>query len=367
MTIPKQAAKQAARLAAIVGLALAFAVAAHAQTGAPSPTGPAPTATTSFGAAPTATPTPSDRYSFRATMLYGSAFIRLAPSVEAEAAASIFEDNIVEVVGRNLDGTWYEVRRPGRAYTLGWLLAEFLDIDEGAPELLPLTDRTTGLTGPQAVTGAAEAATYAIDNLVLRDSPLTRTGRQIGRIPAGAVVPVVYRNYGGTWLLVNYLGTLGWVATFNTRPAPSALVVPVAPGLPREAEVVFEQISPEEQRAQVARLRAYLNVTRDLAVGLEYLWGQVVLRQIMPCEAPAYVRDYPYTDADTRQFPELGRYLPRLDAVGAQVNTAIEPLTRCGVFDVEVAIRARDSATNAKVNIDATLGALLLVEDRIRD
>jgi hypothetical protein len=310
-------------------------------------------------------PAPGEPYRFRAVMLFESAFIRAAPTTAAEAVASIFQDNIIEVVGRNLDGTWYEVRRPGRADNLGWMLAMFLDIDDGAPELLPLTDRVTGLVGPLTAVGDGAAA-YAIDNLVLRDSPVVSEGRQIGRIPAGAVVPVLYRNWTRTWLLVNYLGTQGWVALFNTRPSPGALRVPVAPGLAREAEVSFEQIPPEEQRAQVARLRAYLNAAIEVSRGLEHVWGQVYLREVMPCQAPPFVRAYPYTAADSRAFPELGRYLPRLEAIGGLVNAAIEPLTRCGVFDRPVVLRARDSATNARLSAEATLDALRTVESRIR-
>jgi hypothetical protein len=316
-------------------------------------------------AAQTDPPTTDEPYRFRAVMLFESAFIRAAPTTSAEAVASIFQDNIVEVVGRNIDGSWYEVRRPGRAGNLGWLLAMFLDIDDGAPELLPLTDRTTGLVGDFTAVGDGAAA-FAIDNLVLRDSPFVAEGRQIGRIPARSVVPVIYRNWTRTWLLVNYQGTLGWVALFNTRPSPSALRVPVAPGLPREAEIAFEQIPPEEQRAQVARLRDYLNATIEVSRGLEHVWGQVYQREVMPCEAPPFVRAYPYTPADSRAFPELGRYLPRLESIGGLVNASIEPLTRCGVFDRPVVRRARDSATNARLSAEATLDALRTVESRIR-
>ncbi|MCK6577742.1 MAG: SH3 domain-containing protein [Anaerolineae bacterium] len=307
-----------------------------------------------------------DGYSFRAKMIFGSAFIHALPSTDAAETASIFEDNLVDVVGRNIDGVWFEVRRPGRSYTLGWMLAEFLEYDEGLPERLPLTDLTTGWVGASVLTRDPGFATYAVDNLILRDSPVIRSGRQIGTIPAGAVLPVLYRNHAGTWLFVNYRGSLGWVATFNTRPAPGIESAPVAPGLAAEAEITFEQIPPEVQRAQIARLRDYLYATRTVAVGLENLWYAVVSREIMPCEPPDFVRDYPYTADDSRQFPELERYVPRLDEVGALINAAIEPLTRCGVFDRDVAGRARNAAINARVAIDATLAALILVEERIR-
>ncbi len=315
----------------------------------------------------TITQAQTDGYLFRAEMVFDSAFIRALPTTEAEAVASIFEDNIVEVVGRNLDGTWYEVRRPGRSYNLGWLLAEFLDFDEGSPERLPLTDFTTGFLGGMALTSDSGYATYAVDNLVLRDSPVIRTGRQIGTIPAGAVVPVIYRNSITTWLYVNYLGATGWVATFNTRPALGIDRLPIAPGLSAAEEIGFITVPPEVQRAEIARMRAYLGAAREVAVGLESLWYSVFNRTIMPCEPPDYVRDYAYTSQDTREFPELGRYLPRLEDVAQRLNAAIEPLTRCGVFDRDVAVRARSSAINARIAADATLDAILLVEERIRD
>lgn len=307
-----------------------------------------------------------ESYSFRATMVFGSANVRVLPSTEAEAVASVFEDTPLEVIGRNLDGTWFEVKRPGRNYNLGWILAEFLDYDEGLPELLPLRDLVTGRIGGAALSADPGFATYAVDNLVMRDSPVVRTGQQIGTIPAEAILPVIYQNQTGTWLYVNYLGNEGWVATFNTRPAPGIEDAPIAPGLSQAEVIIFETIPPEIQLAQIERLREYLMATREVSVGLENLWYSVFNREIMPCEAPPFVRDYPYTSEDSRQFPELSRYLPRLEEIGGLVNSAIEPLTRCGVFDREIALRARNAGINARVAIDATLGALELVEERIR-
>jgi hypothetical protein len=58
-----------------------------------------------------------------------SAFVHAAPAEDAERIASVFEDNKLEAVGRNLDGTWFEVRRPGRLTNLGWIFNKMVDWD----------------------------------------------------------------------------------------------------------------------------------------------------------------------------------------------------------------------------------------------
>ncbi|HEX2623420.1 MAG TPA: SH3 domain-containing protein, partial [Phototrophicaceae bacterium] len=55
-----------------------------------------------------------------------SAFIRAAPSLEAEAIASVFENDNLVAFGRNIDGLWVQVRRPARRDKVGWIAREVL-------------------------------------------------------------------------------------------------------------------------------------------------------------------------------------------------------------------------------------------------
>src|SRR5689334_21318951 len=82
-----------------------------------------------------------------------SAFVRATPSDSGKLSASVFQDQILLVVSRNLDGTWFEVRRPGRMTNLGWIFHDMID-DTFNPEDLPLGDLVTGVTGPNPLTTA---------------------------------------------------------------------------------------------------------------------------------------------------------------------------------------------------------------------
>src|SRR5690349_23142803 len=84
--------------------------------------------------AQTQTQKPND---FHAVVQVDSAFARALPTEEADAVASLFRDEPLEVVSRNLDGSWFEVKRPGRLTNLGWVFNKLIDWDF-KPEALPL-------------------------------------------------------------------------------------------------------------------------------------------------------------------------------------------------------------------------------------
>jgi hypothetical protein len=85
----------------------------------------------------------------------------------------------------------------------------------------------------------------------------------------------------------------------------------------------------------------------------------------LPSNAPAEVTDYPYTESDIRELPELGRYVPRLGTAIDYLQAAREPLLTCGVISPSITVEARNSAINARVIFDATLGALDNLEETI--
>lgn len=302
---------------------------------------------------------------FRASLEFDSAFTRERPTLEAEAVASVFEDSPLEVVGRSMDGLWFEVRRPGRTNNLGWILAELLDYDF-LPEYLPLTDFTTGVTGPHVLTEDPGFAVYVQGNANLRTRPNVRNSERVGVVERFTVIPVIYRDQQALWFYVNYLGTEGWLSSSTVRAPVNALDIPEAPNLDPVDQIPIVIIPPEVQLAQVERMREFTMTGRDLAARLEAFWYVILGYEIMPCEPPPFLADYGYNPNDVRELPELTRYLPNLEAGVDYLNGSIELLTVCGVFDRRVVNRARANATNAKVAFDATLGALDVLEDTIR-
>jgi hypothetical protein len=299
----------------------------------------------------------AQRSEFRAQVQFDSVYVRVLPAPEAEPVASVFQDNLLDVIGRNLDGTWFEVRRPGRMNNLGWIFAKMVDYDF-LPELLPMTDFTTGQTGPTTLSADPGFAAFIIDNVSMRSRPAVRTGERVGVIPHDSVVPILARNQDASWLYVDYLGYEGWISGYNARSSGNTFRVQEAPDLDPLEVIAVTIIPPEVQLEQLNQLRDYVTASRDLALGLQGFWAQVYQGQIMPCDQPGFVQAYAYTAQDVQQLPELKRYVPRLETAIEALNGAIEPLTICGLFDPNVVLRAKNDAINAQVIFSANLDVL---------
>ena len=301
---------------------------------------------------------------FEAIVEVESAFVRVLPDFEAEPVASVFELDRLEAVGRNLDGTWFEVRRPGRMTNLGWIFEEMIDW-EFRPEFLPLRDISTGVIGESPLTEDSGFAAFIVEGVALRDNPFLLGSTRITNIPPNVTIPVLERNQDGSWLHINYLGYDGWIIGFTARDIPNLLEIPLAPNLPplETPEVVI--IPPEIQLAQVERLRVYLNERLSLARGLESFWWGVFRGEVMPCDAPPPIPVYAVTDQDVRELPELDRYLPQITRGVELLNTAIAPLLNCGIVTPDEVRVARDSAINARIIFEANLERLALLEENV--
>ncbi|MCA9912834.1 MAG: SH3 domain-containing protein [Anaerolineae bacterium] len=290
-----------------------------------------------------------------------SLFVRELPAQESEAVGSLFEDDRLQVIGRNLDGLWFQVRRQGRAFNLGWVLAEYLNYDF-SPELLPLTNSEIGLEGETAVIDTGYAVYYRAEG-ALRNVPFV-SGELLLNVPLGAVLPVLARDDSSSWFQVNYRGTIGWVSRAAVRPTPNIRAVPVyrVPGVP---VIDAPIIAPEIQLAQLERFREYAVASYDVANGLAEFWFQVAQGEVMPCEPPPFVQEYLVGRNDVRELPELDRYVPRFNEGILLLNDSIEPLTQCGVLDRDRVTDARNAAINARIIFSATQGQLDSLEELI--
>lgn len=308
---------------------------------------------------------PDDTPPYRVQVRFESVFVRRAPSLEAEPATSVFEDEWLEAVGRNLDGQWFEVRRQGRMSNLGWILSEMVEWDF-APETLPLTDFDTGLLGGTILNADPGYAIYLVENTTLRASP-SRSAERITLVPFGVTVPVLERNQDASWVHINYLGYDGWISVFGSRngEVPNATAIPEAAGLPPLEGVAVIIIPPEIQLAQVERARAYINVRREVSAGLQGFWSQVYKGEIMPCQPPPFVTEYLVGTQDVRELPEIQRYLPQMNDAVVRLNESIDPLYICGPLDRKIVDAARNDAINATLLFDAVLERLADLEENV--
>ncbi len=296
-----------------------------------------------------------------------SAFVRQLPSRESEAVASVFERDILEIIGRNIDGLWFEVRRPNRGFTLGWISAELIDIDF-PPESLPMTDFETGVTGSTPVP-EEHIAVYITAEANLRIEP-SLSGEIVAVVPPGAILPAIGRDATAGWLYVNYRGTEGWLNnTVFRRPSNGNIMdLPDVTFVEEDvAQLAAFIIPPEIQLGQLQAFRDFVTASKNVASMLVPFWENVLSGEVMPCQPPDFVQEYLITAGDVQQLPELNRYVPRFNEGVTLLNESIDPLYDCGVLRSEVVNEAKNDAINANIIMGATQGQLDLLEDLIRD
>ncbi len=300
----------------------------------------------------------------RGTIEVESAFVRLLPDSDSEAVSSVFERDTLEIIGRNIDGLWFEVRRINRQFSLGWVRADLLDIDF-QPETLPMTDFTTGVVGERAI-AEEHLAVYITAEANLRIEPVG-TADIVAVVPLGAILPATGRDAAGSWLYVNYRGTEGWLNSSVFRRPANILDLPDVTFVDEDvAQLSALIIPPEIQLGQLETFRNFVLASQDTASRLVPFWENVLTGEVMPCEPPEFVQTYLITASDVQQLPELNRYVPRFNEGVLLLNESIDPLYVCGVLNSQTVSEARNDATNANIIMGATLEQLDLLEDLIR-
>ena len=254
-----------------------------------------------------------------------SAFLRAAPSADASSVASVFRGDSLNVVGRNVDGSWFQIARPE-----GWISRRTL-IFTFDPLLLPLTDVTTGVDGETPVVDSGFAV-QVIDDTALYVSP-ERNAAINAEIPIYALLPALERTPDNQWIAVNYRGIIGWLPQFLTRHTFAVSALPISAAYtddPRYPQVVV--IPVETQLAQIDRLLSFIEPLDRLADGIASYWDGLRSGQILECrpftETLPY---YPISDQDRIELPELRQQERLLRQAVGDLNAALLPTQSCGI------------------------------------
>ncbi len=93
--------------------------------------------TDTVAVAATLTPVP-----VMAQVIEASVNVRAGPGTTTSVIGKLKRDNVIELKGRNADGTWYQAAVPGLAVP-GWVFAELLLVTGGSAESLPVLASVT--------------------------------------------------------------------------------------------------------------------------------------------------------------------------------------------------------------------------------
>ncbi len=288
-----------------------------------------------------------------------SAVIRAEPGLDAERIGSVTEGQSLQAIGRNADGTWFEILKPG-TQGRGWISTEVVS-ENFQPWEVPITS-SYGIVGPELVTDTG-LAVYVLAEATLREEPFAGGG-ELAIVPFYTTLPVIGRNQDATWILVNYNGFVGWISETLLRGSGDLMSAPLGIELP-PLTVQIEIIPPEIQQAQLDRLRTYVDGLRALSESLADYWWLVTVGEILPCTPPPLAAEYQIVPRDIQELPELNRLVPRLNEGITTLNAVITALESCGVYTVSESIDARNNAINATVIFNSTLGRITSVQEII--
>lgn len=152
------------------------------------------------------------------------------PRVNVRTLPSVIDGQVVRVVtlgqrfpliASNDDRTWWLIDIGGYQ---GWIINGA--VWESNPQLVIPQSQQVLEPSPFQLYLVALQVGYAynsvgmVDNVNIRRIP-SEESHIVGRVPVDARAVPVGRNLAGTWLLVNYNGTLGWVDARLVLPPPT--------------------------------------------------------------------------------------------------------------------------------------------------
>lgn len=281
-----------------------------------------------------------------------SAFVRAAPTPDADAVSSVFMETALRAVGRNIDGTWLELARPA-----GWI-SRTVVVFTFDVTALPITDLTTGVVGAVPVVDSGFTV-QTIDDAPLYTLP-ERRAAIIETIPPYAALPVVERTPDNQWVAVNYRGVIGWLPQFLLRQSFSLESVPISPAYAADARYPAVVVVPRTvQIAQIERLEAYIDPLVDLSAGIAAYWQGIITGSILECTPyPPNIPYYSITAQDIIELPELRQQERLLTQAVDDLNESLTVTANCGIL-VDLDLRgAYGNAINAN-------GIFELVRDRL--
>lgn len=295
-----------------------------------------------------------------------SAYVREAPATDANPTASVFSNSSFIAVGRNIDGTWLEIRRPNREDSIGWIARSLvlLTFDVGQ---LPITDSTTGLIGPEPVTDTGFAL-FTIDTVPLRTQP-DRGAQLLQEIPIFLTLPIIQRTPNNQWLKVNFRGIVGWVPQFLINTRADLNQIPIAPEYDSDSRyTAFATITPEQQLAQIDRLLSFIAPINQTAADVTFYWQLMQQGETLECRPPA--GQYAYfsiTPQDIAELPELRQQDRLLRQAVDDINLSIEMMQPCGIYTTSQIRRAYARALNAQGIFKRVADRMKALEPRILD
>ncbi|MBK8022953.1 MAG: SH3 domain-containing protein [Chloroflexi bacterium] len=223
--------------------------------------------------------------------------VRITPALGAEVVAFVNAGTTFDVLARSPDNEWVQVIVGNQ---LGWVGTAVLAIIAGDLNAAPVADPRTipygGFDNPRAgITSVTSQITGKLENSGLR----VRSGPGLGYVvlanaPRYTIFPILGKALGGTWIQVNFEGTLGWVATEFVNLQQGLGVIA---GLPEDG-IVADGLPVSEPTADsytdtLRLLLARVELAQPSLDQIRAVWTSIAIGERAACGSyPARPSDY---------------------------------------------------------------------------
>lgn len=248
--------------------------------------------------------------------------IRVLPAIGADVVAFVNAGSTYDILARSPDSEWVQVIVGNQ---LGWLGTAVVAIIAGDLNAAPVADPRTipygGFENPRSgITSATSAFTGKLENSGLR----VRGGPGLGypvlaNAPRYTVFPLLGKALGGSWLQVNFEGTLGWVATEFVNVQQGLGIIA---GLPDDG-IVSEGVTSSEPTTDsyndtLRLLLARVELAQPSLDEIRAVWTRIAIGERAACGS------YPARPSDTNiPNPVLAPFYGTLFPLQEDFNAAM--------------------------------------------
>ncbi|MBN2471745.1 MAG: SH3 domain-containing protein [Anaerolineae bacterium] len=258
--------------------------------------------------------------------------VRVAPALGHEVIGALHMGQTVSATGRSGNGRWYRIDFFGEE---GWVERTVVNVS-GDVSVLPLGDPPIAPfdlgDGPRAGPGNYFGnATIRLPESGIRFRAGPGDGYFVfGNVPRYEVLSVTGRNINGTWLQVNFRGTLGWIAHLGPRfiewQAGSVEAVPlwgvVADGPPVNQPITGPSATRDALMTAMLLHIDFSTPRLDMIAGI---WNTIAMTGRQSCAFDlGHPQPYIPREGDLMEFPEIAPVIAALNQGLEETGRAID-------------------------------------------
>ncbi len=146
--------------------------------------------------------------------------VRVSPDKNATSLGLLDYGSLVQVIGKDASGDWWQIIYPQNSATTGWVAVAYVPVPEADVARLPVVMPSSNQSAQSPAASALETPTIAARTATVKAQIFVRAGPaqafdSLGTVNAGTIVTPIGRNETNVWVQIQFEGGVdgkGWVA-----------------------------------------------------------------------------------------------------------------------------------------------------------